>query len=494
MILRAITKTILKPAGIDTLKSPSSSWLAVLLFALFPSFIQRRLRPDQFKPRRLHSTSWLDGLRGVAALFVYVNHYTARNFARFERMYGDHDEKHTWSSPLQLPFVRVIYCGFPMVHIFFVISGVALSYKPIKLARARQHAELLESLSSSTFRRMFRLYLPPMASSLFVMMAAYLGIEGKRFPTLAEHLRDWFGCFWDITSIWRWDGLWFPGYDVHLWTISIEFSHSMVLFLLVIATCRMKTHLRFAALLAFMAYALRCGHWGPAEFTAGILITEITLIQAERRAAVESSPTTRSTNDMSRVRLAWVLFWSANVVVALFLAGWPRGSDATKITGYAFLHRHTMEPFFGQGGDMLVFPWYALGAVQIVLAVNQLPSLQRLFTSKLAQYLGDISFSLYLMHGPTQVILEHRVLPYMWTLVKAKEDPCMWQFTVAWACGLLVLMPITIWCSEVFWRLMDVRSVAFARWLEQQCLTKEPVNAWYVSVPDPGSEMTTIPR
>lgn len=491
MILRAITKTILKPAGISTFKGPSSSWLAVLLFALLPSFVQRKLRPDEFKPRRLHSTSWLDGLRGVAALFVYVNHYTARNFARFERMYGDHDEKHTWSSPLQLPFIRVIFCGFPMVHIFFVISGVALSYKPIKLARARQHGALLETLSSSTFRRMFRLYLPPMASSLFVMVAAYVGIDGKRYPTFVDHLRDWFSCFWDITSIWRWDGLWYPGYDVHLWTISIEFSHSMVLFLLVIATCRMKTHLRFASLLAFIAYALNCGHWGPAEFTAGIMITEIILIQAERRDAAEFSLTTRSSS--SRTRLLWVLFWSANVVMALFLAGWPRGSDATKLPGYAFLRSHTMEPFFGQGGDMLVFPWYALGAVQIVLAVNQLPDLQKLFTSKLAQYLGDISFSLYLMHGPTQVILEPRVLPYVWKFVKAKEDPSMWQFTVAWACGLLVLMPITIWCSDVFWRLIDVRSVTFARWLEQQFLAKEPISASYVPVTT-RPEMATIPR
>lgn len=451
------------------------AFISVVAFALLPSFVQRRLRPAEFKRRRLFPTSWLDGLRGVAAFIVYINHYTGMNFGKFQRAYGDY-ELDDWSSPVQLPFIRVIYCGLPMVHIFFIISGFALSYKPVKLIRGRQYRELHESLASSVFRRGFRLFLPTVASTLFVMLCSYVGIVSGGLPTLAENIADWWKAMGTITNSWSWDVLWYPAYDVHLWTIGIEFSHSMLLFVTILGTSRMKTTLRLSFLFVFVFYCMRYGHWGPSEFIAGMILAEFTLMQSEKNDVVDG-PLLPPSKNAPLKRIALVVFLLANLAFALFVAGWPNG-DVSVQPGFSVIYRNTPEPFWSTGGNVLIFPWYALGAVQIVMAVHQMQPLQNLFVTPIAQYLGDISFSLYLMHGPMQGILEHRFLPFVWYLVDGTETAGMWQTTIAWFIGFVLLAPFTIWISDVFWRLVDMPSVRFARWLESHCIHEESENSY----------------
>lgn len=110
--------------------------------ALIPSPVQRRLDPNPSKTPRIQPTSYLDGLRGLASFIVFVHHYTCEYVPSYVAYYGVRVEK-VPSAPLQLPFVRVVYAGRPMVHIFFVISGFVLSKKPLELARAYDYDRLL---------------------------------------------------------------------------------------------------------------------------------------------------------------------------------------------------------------------------------------------------------------------------------------------------------------------------------------------------------------
>lgn len=110
--------------------------------ALIPSPIQRRLAPRLSKPPRIHPTSYLDGLRGLAPFIVFAHHDTCEYIYPYVAYHGVSADK-VPSSPLQLPFVRVVYAGRPMVHIFFVISGFVLSKKPLGLARAHRYHGLL---------------------------------------------------------------------------------------------------------------------------------------------------------------------------------------------------------------------------------------------------------------------------------------------------------------------------------------------------------------
>src|SRR5690242_11309159 len=111
-----------------TLRKPWA--VAPIVRTLLPSFVADVIWPDQKPTYKIHPTSYLDGLRGLASFIVCICHYTESNHGYFVPTYGLNGDKP--SSFIQLPFLRIIYSGRPMVHIFFVISGFVLSYKPLK--------------------------------------------------------------------------------------------------------------------------------------------------------------------------------------------------------------------------------------------------------------------------------------------------------------------------------------------------------------------------
>lgn len=207
-----------------------------LLFFLLPSFIQHRIRPELAKPGRLHPTGYLDGMRGLAALFVFFYHlsYSSHNVLI---AYGADGANYEF---LKLPFVRWFYTGPAMVAIFFVVSGYALSYKPVKLMRSKSWKELLHTLSSSVFRRAIRLYIPCVVSTLLIVFLVRIGAyeltreiatdeqrlpdaretHQKRFDTLYEQLKDWANMMWIFMHPWSFGTKDTDiSIDRHLWTI-----------------------------------------------------------------------------------------------------------------------------------------------------------------------------------------------------------------------------------------------------------------------------------
>lgn len=478
--------------------SPSLlSRLLAFLFFLLPSFVQRRLRPHAFKPQRLYATSWLDGLRGMAAFVVFICHYTEGNVGWYIQSYGiREDNDPAPSSPLQLPFLRVIYSGRPMVHIFFVISGFVLSHKSLKLLRAGKYEQLHAALSSSVFRRGFRLFLPTTASTFIIMLLVWTGWMGRREETFWRQLVDWYNAVWRITFSWNWDITQLLPYDPHLWTIPIEMSNSMLLFVTILGVSRMKVYLRLLSVSAIAIYCLKCQHWASFEFLVGMVLAEVGLIQdahraraaAQKEAALSSGGAEAlESGEMAtekaaligeggtsgrRRRTAVIVFKTflvINLIFAMFTAGWPN-VHADKTPGIAFLWRNTMNPFFQTGGDLVSFPWYALGAVQVVLALQQIQCLQNLFVTPFAQYMGNISYAIYVCHGPVLDVFAHRWMPYIWAIVGGRDDARMWGRLFAWFFGLLAMSVPTFIASDIFWRTIDVKSVEFAKWLEEKCI------------------------
>lgn len=118
-------------------------YIKFAMFALLPSPVQRRMRPGAFPQlAKAHSTAYLDGLRGLASLSVVLMHFTGRHESDYTEVYGFSRNKQMSKSIMQLPFIRVLFAGRGFVHVFFVVSGFALSLKPIRLARAHKYEEL----------------------------------------------------------------------------------------------------------------------------------------------------------------------------------------------------------------------------------------------------------------------------------------------------------------------------------------------------------------
>ena len=485
--------------GLLQKKTPSPSALASrlarfiksLIIAILPLPIASRLAPHLYKPARIHATSYLDGLRGVASFIVFLHHYTYL-VPPYLTYYGVDTTDTRSPSVIQLPFIRVIISGQPMVHIFFVISGFVLSRKPLKLARAGNYSDLYTTVSSSIFRRGLRLFLPVAASTFIVLVLVCAGWHQQQ-PVdggFWTQMRDWASEVFRITQGWHWDDFQDFRYDDHVWTLPVEMTMAMLLFITIMGLSRCESLTRLVLMLVIMVYCFFSHRWAAVEFLGGAFIAEVDLIDEDRasgsssrlistgleghandQVATDSKPSSAQGPRWSGTVPA--IFWSSQLAVALFLTGWPINYvDIEKAPGIAWLAKHTPEPYYS---DWAVTPWSMIASLQIVLACHQLPFLQRLLSTGPIQYLGSISFALYLMHGPLlksslcatimELIWEAAGLPERETGTR-EETASARQLFFVWIAGAFSLGILSVWVADLFWRLVDQPSVNFARWLD----------------------------
>ncbi len=470
-----------------------ATWTLGMLRTLLPSFVADVVWPEHRPAYKIHPTSYLDGLRGLASFVVFFCHYTELNHGYFTPSYGLNGD-HVASCFIQLPYARVIFSGRPMVHIFFIISGFVLSYKPLKSIHALSLDKCYTVLSSSVFRRPIRLFLPCVVSTFLVAFLIQYGYHaGEKKESLAAQLWNWKSAvFRRIAWPWEWDRHLFPPYDIHLWTIPIEFNHSMLLFLGILGLARLRLRLRQALTVAIMLYALCSGKWAAFEFYAGMFLAEVHILQSHSRplaflddyyaplAETILRPAVRNT------------FHAAVLLAAFFVAGWPnQGAELT--SGIAFLNARTPSSFRTDDVEMPQKFWFAISALFIVWSCGEVPAIRRFLEGALAQYCGRISYAIYIMHGPGLEMWQGHVLgrPYVSAKGAPGDDgfePAMagqgvrgilgiatpTQKFMTWLVGLLILGPAIVWMSDLFWRLVDAPIVTLGRKMENACLDNTP--------------------
>ena len=468
-------------------------WPINLFRQLLPSFVADVVFPDHKPKHRIHPTSYLDGLRGVASFIVFFCHYTENNWSILTPGYGINSEiPERW---IQLPYFRIIFSGRPMVHIFFVISGFVLSYKPIKAIHARDLDKCYTALASSTFRRAFRLFGPCVASTFMIMVLMQFGFLYNAQP-LGAQIQDWIKVvFHKITWGWDWDKDLGPGYDIHLWTIPIEFAHSMLLFMVILMLSRVRMRARQAMVFGLMMYCLACGKWAGFEFLSGLFLAEWHVLQSAKPQVKEWESTEALYDPQqyhTRASRAWrigkPLLHVFLVMLALFIGGWPN-ADAEKTPGIRWFLDKTPSPFAEMGGLAPQKFWFGISAAFIVWSVGELDMLKRLFESPIAQYCGRISYAIYICHGPVLDLYQGHILcnpPWPGKGKPGEEgfqpevigcgikgffgvDTTM-QLMLGWSIGLLLLGPIVIWAADVFWRAIDDPVVVLGRKMETMCL------------------------
>ena len=118
------------------------------------------------------STDYLDGVRGLASVVVFIFHWTHIQFPGVNSGYVDGIHSSIW----QLPFIRLIYSGAAMVSIFFAVSGFVLTHRFIQKMHRGDLNSLYPTLTSLTFRRAVRLFLPALASCVLAFLCASLGL------------------------------------------------------------------------------------------------------------------------------------------------------------------------------------------------------------------------------------------------------------------------------------------------------------------------------
>jgi len=449
------------------------TFIARLTYSIIPSFLQSWIfRDSGRKPAKLFPTSYLDGIRGLAAFFVFFCHYSYTCFV-ITKGYGQGEEGEN-TNWLQLPIIRLFYSGPPMVCVFFVVSGYALSLKPLKQMRARQWSGLQNTLFSSLFRRWIRLYGPTTISTFLVVVMLRLGwYEGtrefagdktfirnvvehhpNRLDTTSIELQNWGWSVFGFMQIWTWQQ--YAGstpYDPHLWTIPVEFRASIVLFMVLLALSKVRTWIRFTLLFIITSFAYRWDRWEMVLFLAGSAIAELDLI----RSSHSSSPNT----PRSLFSKAW---WIFTALFALYLMSQP-DELFEETPGWVWLSKQIPGWV-----EYKYRYWQCAGSIVFVWAVGNATFLQNPFNHPAVQYLGRISYALYLVHGPVIHVVGYRVERWAWSITGYETEQ---QYITGFLLGSIFIIPATIWAADLFWRACDTPCVRFARWLEEACVVRD---------------------
>lgn len=540
----------------NILRNPQPYVISTILF-LLPSFIVEPLRnsssPRPLAPNPIGRSAWLDGLRGIAALLVYIFHWSMQWYSDIlTDVYGAPGSA---NKIIQLPFIRIIISGPASVALFFVISGYVITIKTLSIiykGGPQNNERLLSTLCGAVFRRPFRLFLPAIVTTFIIATV------NSQFGTFQRSLRPrpegtslmahWTSQTLSMMNIFNLHkhrfGIHVPFYNPYLWTIPVELKNSILVFLLLLAFCKVKRWVHFLAVIGVgWTVLLTQGDIDAALFCAGLLIAEITLIFPPDGRRGHTNPTSTSNanfNPEDRRQSTFLsqtsgkLYWMRHLItitvalLAMHLVCYPL-KEHVHAGGYKTISEWTPRPFYPEEGSVPYGQalWsVGIGAVLFITAstysaplylppnvskwvpagrlwlrskrqdhsgrmtlsaaspFRDTPFLQVPFTTRFAQYLGWVSYSLYLCHGPVISVLglgyfndakaTFDVRVEVATQLHDSGQPvaAAQAVDVAWreysSAFIWVSIPqviVLFWVSDVFTRAIDTPIVKFTRWV-----------------------------
>lgn len=315
-------------------------------------------------------TTYFDGLRGLACLQVVLGHYTV-----FAPKYGG-----------ALGFLAN---GNSAVFVFFLMSGYVLS---------GSFSKDPVGIFNNGCRRVVRLAVPALAAVVFAAALDTMGHQAAR-NAVAISGSAWFS---GVTALPSATALWsdlslasiIGGYqdaslfswpmalkmgnaiDLPLWTLHVELWGSFWI-LLLIRLKRYSTPIYRATLIGSI-YLIGINELSM--FTIGHLC--FSAVQSARGPSLTNSKITRTLGIFSLI--IGIVLCSQHIFEAFLI-----------------------EALFLPPGLLHTFSWFSwqieLGSILIFIGVLRLPFFQKLLDRRLPQYLGRLSFSIYLLHWPVMI-------------------------------------------------------------------------------------------
>jgi peptidoglycan/LPS O-acetylase OafA/YrhL len=430
----------------------------------------------------------LDGLRGFAALLVYFHHnqlwsHDEKGNNVYQNSFGA-GNRHYFAA---LPFVRLFFSGGHFaVSIFFVLSGYVLSFKSLSLIHKDQTMSASEGIGSALFRRWLRLYIPVIAVTLSWMVFRHSSRVWLDIPemksTFREDLKHWYYTFKNYSFVFSTNIYEFTEpYHQHAWSIPIEFKGSIITYTALSALSRCTKTARLWCEVALIIYFLYIvdGYYG-AMFIAGMLLCDLDFLAWD-----EQLPLFLKVLSGFKEFIFFHLF-----LVALYLGGVP-SYDAPNVDRAAWLAKSPGWRWLSRLKPQAVFDakWFYLfwAAFLAVASIPRLPWLKRFFETRFCQYLGRISFALYLVHGPVIWLLGDRLYAAVgFERPRHKDGIPQWvsKFPIsqkgpmglelAFWVPQLIILPVTLYLAELVTRLVDEPSVRFTNWLYRKSIAQTP--------------------
>lgn len=325
---------------------PSSQWFWVLV----PFIIARPLgKTDRTLPKTM-STTYLNGIRGLACWIVFNHHMTMDIYRPWIfKAYGV-GEPGVNEYFFQLPIVRVLHTGKGMVCLFFALSGFVLSYSSLRKINnghpEKVGDEILTGLSSALLRRGIRLFTPMFVLAFISAIFTYYMPWGEMdhdAPSIFLHMLKFYRACVKVMNPYSWETTKMPRHFPHAWTLAQEYRLSLALFLMLIATCKLTPLARKLVIATVAIWSMYCDRrWDILGFMGGFLIAELRFVplcqdlsRLFRRPGFEAN--------------RWVCMVAGviSVVVGLIFCSWPEAQGVQNVQPYKFFW--TIAPMSWRG-------------------------------------------------------------------------------------------------------------------------------------------------
>ncbi|GAA4192155.1 acyltransferase [Microbacterium oryzae] len=347
------------------------------------------------RPRRLHA---LDGVRGAAALVVVFYHVSliAQPFAQ-----GGTAEA-VWETATETP-LKLGFAGTEAVQVFFVLSGLVVTLPALRAGF---------SWPAYFASRLVRLYLPVWAAILFAVLLVVAFPRDPAQVTPDEWILHANILFPDWVLALREATLMLTSYDTvnTLWSLRWEIIFSLLLpvFAAVALLLRRWTWTAAAACVALMVVG-RVFDGRPFDLDALVYLPTFLL------------------GCLIAVRLDDVIAWArARPRPAL----WAVVAFVSALVLIASWWTRPLIPRSSLLGDAL-WGLAGAGAAGLILVAICSPVADRAMQARPLRWLGDVSFSLYLVHAPILATLAFAWGDDQWVLVGLVGVPL--SLAVAWA-------------------------------------------------------------
>jgi peptidoglycan/LPS O-acetylase OafA/YrhL len=340
----------------------------------------------------------LDGVRGLAALFVVVNHVFLRAFPGYPV-----DRAPFWAA-------WFIYGRFAVV-VFIVLSGFSLALSPAR------HGWRLDGVSGFALRRARRILPPYWAALVFGLAVAWLVVPppGQGAPDAKSVV---------VNGLLVQNLVGAPSPNRSFWSIAVE-AQLYVLFPLLLLLVR-----RWGAVVMVATVTLVVATVGIVGPHVSRLDTFVIQSPPDLAALFAIGILAAGIVGASRARRSWPWAWLALAAATPVLATiWWQGSV------------WTLDHLFWV--DLTLGP--AIACLVAGLATGHPAPLLRLLDTRPLRNLGSSSYSLYLTHGPIVVVVYEEVVAGR-----------VRQGVPAFLLSLALVVPLTIVFARVFASVFEI--------------------------------------
>jgi peptidoglycan/LPS O-acetylase OafA/YrhL len=350
----------------------------------------------------------LDGIRGLAALYVVMNHIFERTFPGYPV-----DNAPFWAGVF-------IYGRFAVV-VFIVLSGFSLALSPAR------HGWRLDGISRFARRRARRILPAYWAALAFSIAVAWLIVPppGQGLPGSKSAI---------VNGLLVQNVVGAPSPNRSLWTMAVEAQLYLVLPLLLLTVRRFGPVVMVATVTLVVAAVGIVGPHIPR------LDTFVIQSAPDLAALFAIGILAAGIVGASRARRSWPWHWLALAAAAPVIATiWWRGSA------------WTLDPSHLFWVDLAWAP--AIACLLAALATGRPAPLLRLLDSRPLRSLGLSSYSLYLIHGPIVIVVYEK-------FVAGRFHHGVLAFLVTVA----VVVPLTVAFARLFAAVFEIPFLRQRTW------------------------------